>query len=108
VIFSVGASFSKTPLAVCVTGHHCKGPAGFCAVTRNDIRSRTLLARLPTLPACCGESVDAAEQSLRITASSPTRCDPGKGPTDTDIVKGHLLRPGQASEFARVVADGFI
>jgi hypothetical protein len=39
-------------------------------------------------------------------ASSSVRCDPGKGLTDTGIVGGHLLRPEQALQFARVVADG--
>ena len=32
--------------------------------------------------------------------------DPGKGLTDTGTVGGHLLRPEQALQFARVVADG--
>ena len=31
-----------------------------------------------------------------------SRCDPGKGLTDAGIVRGHLLRPEQASQFARV------
>jgi hypothetical protein len=58
----------------------------------------------------CSSRCDAPAQSGRWRRNaragrSPARRDPGKGLTDAGVVGGHLRRPEQALQFARVVAD---
>src|SRR6516165_11128554 len=87
----------------CAAKFLCRHAAGLSAVCRTLTNDWSPISKRQRLPL----SVNCRPRLQHLTWNpwSVARCDPSERVTNTGVVRGHRLRPEQALQFARVVAD---